>query len=290
MDADWSTGDAVAPPALRCVADSGCRQAVPLRDAGMAVTRVDLGTGEPFELPASAARVGIAILIGGGASFEIEGAAMHVAAGQVILNAHHGAVRGVWPAGGGVILAALPRNAIQARASASHGGARRLARAAFVFGADDGLAALDAGHAREDAAIHAVVAALAAHYGIDDACPASRSISLARLRLDADPARAWDLEDLARGVGITRITLQRGFRDCIGATVAGYAQALRLAEARARLASGRETRPVNAIAHAAGFASATAFARAYQRIFGETPTQTRADFARSFHGDHIESG
>jgi len=250
----------------------------------MDATRVDLAGSQAFELPAGAAQVGLAILIAGDAWFEIDGAAIHVAAGQAILNACHGAVGGVWPEGGRVILVTLPRNAIQARASACHGGARRLARAAFVIDADNArLASKEA-----NAAIEAVVAGLAAGHGIDEACPPSRSISLARRRLDADPARAWDIEDLARGVGVTPVTLQRGFRDCIGATVAGYAQALRLDEARLCLTNGRETRPLSTIAHATGFASVTAFARAYQRAFGETPTRTRAESARYFCGDHMK--
>lgn len=289
-EADRAVSDPAAlPVSLRVdLSIAAGRQLVPtpLRDTEIEVTHVDLAGSESFELAASAARVGLAIVVEGDARFEADGVPIRVSAGQAILNACHGAVRGVWPEGGRVILAALPRNAIQAWASASYGGARRLARTAFIIGADNGLAALTGANA----AIAALVAGLAAEHGIDEACPPSRSISLARRRLDADPARAWDLEDLASGVGVTPVTLQRGFRDCIGATVAGYAQAIRLGEARERLTSGRETRPLSAIAHATGFASVTAFARAYQRVFGETPTRTRADSVRYFYGDHIESG
>jgi AraC-like DNA-binding protein len=290
METDRSAGDPAALPASRRIDMNiaAARQVVPipLRDAEIEVTYLDLAGSESLELPASAAHVGLAILVDGDARFEVDGESMHVSAGQAILNSCHGAVRGVTPEGGRVILAALPRNAIQVRASASHGGARRLARTAFIIGADDSLAV----RAGANAAIAAVVAGLAAEHGIDEACPPSRSISLARRRLDADPARAWDLEGLASGVGVTPVTLQRGFRDCIGATVAGYAQAIRLGEARERLTSGRETRPLSAIAHAGGFASVTAFVRAYQRVFGETPTRTRAESVRYFSGDHMQSG
>lgn len=290
VETDRSAGDTAALPVSRRFVTSivSGRQvtAATSRDADMDAIHLDLAGSEACELPGSAARVGLAILIDGDARFEVDGASIHVAAGQAILNSCRGAIRGVWPKGGRAILVALPRNAIQARASASYGGARRLARTAFIIDAGNSLAALTG----EGAAIEAVVAGLAAGHGIDEACPPSRSISLARRRLDADPARAWDLEDLARGVGVTPVTLQRGFRGCIGATVAGYAQAIRLGEARERLTNGRETRPLSAIAHAAGFASVTAFARAYQRMFGETPTRTRADSVRCFSGDHTESG
>lgn len=264
----------------------------PLRDVEMTVTRVTVEAGDRFELAASPACVGLALMIEGLACFEIDATGVRVSAGQVILNAHLSPVVGTCPADGRMVRLSLPRNAAQAWASALHGGARRLARAAFVFRADAGLAALgNSGCESMQAgtAIQAVIAALASHEGIDVACPASRSISLARRRLDADPSRAWDLDDLARGVGVTPVTLQRGFRDCVGVTVASYAQRIRLSEARTRLASARETRPVSAIAHAAGFASVTAFARAYQRVFGETPTKTRADHARFPHEVHIES-
>lgn len=289
-DRERSAGDTTPLPVARSMLTgiAAGRQAVPFRDAGMDVTSLDLGASAAIDLPASAARVGLAMLIEGDACFETDGASMRVPVGQTILNACHGVVRCKWPEGGRVILATLTRSAIQAGASAGHGGARRLARAVFVIGAGDSLAV--PAEAKANAVIEAVVTRLAAEHGIDEACPASRSISLARRRLDADPARAWDLEDLARGVGVTPVTLQRGFRDCIGATVAGYAQAIRLGEARGRLTNGRETRPLSAIAHAAGFASVTAFVRAYQRVFGETPTRTRADSVRYFDGDHIESG
>lgn len=289
-EADRAVSDPAALPVSRR-ADlniAAGRQVVPtpLRDTEIEVTHVDLAGSESLELAASVARVGLAIVVEGEAGFEVDGVPIRVSAGQALLNARHGAVRGVWPEGGRVILTALPRNAIQARASTCHGGARRLARTAFTISADNGLAVPTG----VNAAIAALVAGLAVEHGIDEACPPSRSISLARRRLDADPARAWDLEDLASGVGVTPVTLQRGFRDCIGVTVAGYAQAIRLGEARERLTSGRETRPLSAIAHATGFASVTAFARAYQRVFGETPTKTRADSVRYFCGDHIESG
>ncbi|PJI89671.1 helix-turn-helix transcriptional regulator [Sphingomonas koreensis] len=284
--------------ALRPIDDAGdivsSRVPALLCDVEMTVTCASVVAGERIELQASAKRIGLAVMIEGAACFAIDGVdvGVRVSAGQAILNAHLDPVMCTCQAAGRVVRLSLPRNAAQAWASEVHGGARRLARAVFVFQADAGLAALGNSGCesmKAGAVIQAVIAALASHEGIDVACPASRSISLARRRLDADPSRAWDLDDLARGVGVTPVTLQRGFRDCVGVTVASYAQRIRLSEARTRLASARETRPVSAIAHAAGFASVTAFARAYQRVFGETPTKTRADHARFPHGVHIES-
>ncbi len=261
---------------------------------GMTVTCASAVAGERIELQASAKRIGLAVMIEGAACFAIDGVGtgVRVSEGQAILNAHLNPIMGTCQVSGRVVRLSLPRNAAQAWASEVHGGARRLARAAFVFQADAGLAALGNSGCESmqaDTAIQAVIAALASHEGIDVACPPSRSISLARRRLDADPSRAWDLDDLARGVGVTPITLQRGFRDYVGVTVASYAQRIRLSEARTRLASARETRPVSAIAHASGFASVTAFTRAYQRVFGETPTKTRAEHARFPRGMHIDS-
>lgn len=104
----------------------------------------------------------------------------------------------------------------------------------------------------------------------------SEAMQILRTRLDLPV----DLEALATMVGVTPQTLRKGFRLCVGATVKEYAAAVRLDWARERLAGGRETRPVAALAQQLGYASATHFSRSYVRRFGETPSQTRARTAR----------
>lgn len=255
---------------------------------------VELAAGVELMLPADGAAVVLAIPLDGGAQVEIGGTRFMADGRQAVLNAQDDATRIVCPGGGAMLIIGFRRSTIQMHASAAHGEARRLGRASFLLQIDRApymalLAGADLHAARVDAACEHMVAALATQHGIDDAFTASRSISLARRRLDADPTRAWDLDDLARGAGVTPITLQRGFRDYLGTTVAGYAQAIRLRKARACLASERDSRSITAIAQAAGFARGASFVRAYQRLFGETPTQTRSNavrFDRSSHMNH----
>jgi AraC-like DNA-binding protein len=89
-----------------------------------------------------------------------------------------------------------------------------------------------------------------------------------------------DGDALAAAAGVTSRTLRNSFRACLGLTLATFIQQEQLETVRRQLASARESRTIQAIAEAAGFASAIAFSRAYQRCFGETPTQTRVRAVR----------
>lgn len=182
----------------------------------------------------------------------------------------------------------LPRTAVQICASASHGGARRMARDLLPLdlGRAGGLRGLlgdlnchGVAEGQSRALLEAVVAALAAQHGADVAFPASRSITLVRGWLDRSVAVPLPV-DLARKAGVTGITLQRGFKAILGTTVARYSQAVRLHGARARLECGWECRTIAEIAQDTGFPSATTFTRAYQKLFSETPTQTRTRIFR----------
>lgn len=162
------------------------------------------------------------------------------------------------------------------RAPALHALLRRLmlAGAGAVAGDGDALAAVEAEF------YPVLVAALLD--GSDGAArlqpmrAVSEAMQILRTRLDLPV----DLEALATMVGVTPQTLRKGFRLCVGATVKEFAAAVRLDWARDRLAGGRETRPVAALAQQLGYASATHFSRSYVRRFGETPSQTRARTAR----------
>ena len=282
-EATRNIGGAADSSMRRRAFDAGQSESLPIFEAvraGVEATRVGLAAGAQLILPASAASVVLAIPLDGEARVDIAGARVVLNGRKAVLSTQDATLRTDWPAGGIALLVRFRRSAIQAEASAAFGEARRLVRGAFVLEVDRSpyvalLASSDIIHAGE--ACERTVAALATQHGVDQVFPGSRSISLARRRLDADPTRAWDLEDLARGAGVTPITLQRGFRECLGTTVAGYAQAIRLQQARACLSSGRDSRSVAAIAHAMGFATSASFVRAYQRLFGETPTQTRSN-------------
>jgi AraC-like DNA-binding protein len=84
-----------------------------------------------------------------------------------------------------------------------------------------------------------------------------------------------DAATLAAATGVTARTLRTAFLTIMGVPVAAYVRDAQLRHARDRLNKAQDSRRIADIAHAAGFASAAAFTRAYQRLFNESPTETR---------------
>lgn len=195
-----------------------------------------------------------------------------------------------WAPGSDWVAIRCSRATIQAQASAVHGGARRLVRGVLPVAVPDGRSALrwaTEGGSRGDAPPPGMMKLLVEQHGLDAVFPLSRAATFARAELDRGAAGGdCNLDDLARRAGVTATTLQRGFRDCIGTTVAAYAKMVRLREARGWLVDLRESRPIAAIAIAAGFTSAGRFTHAYRKLFGETPTETRSKAVR-FDGIHV---
>ena len=108
-----------------------------------------------------------------------------------------------------------------------------------------------------------------------------RAVSDAMRLVRQDHARNHDTESLAALAGVTAQTLRKGFRHSLGLTVREYVQGVRLDHARERLVSTRDARPISEIARASGFSETPAFSRAYQKRFGEPPSQTRGHAVRS---------
>jgi len=195
-----------------------------------------------------------------------------------------------------VMILRLPHRPVQICASARYGGARRIARSMLPVdlgrsgGLHRGLRALaicdDDREAGRDL-LEAVIAALAEQHGAELAFPSSRSITLARTLLDQSADVFISQEELAGKAGVTGITLQRGFKAILGMTVARYSQAVRLHRAQARLQCDGECRSIAEIAESVGFPSATSFTRAYQKLFDETPTQTRTRVFRMSDAKHF---
>ena len=88
-----------------------------------------------------------------------------------------------------------------------------------------------------------------------------------------EPARDWTLHELAIAATSSRATLARDFRRLAAMTPIGFLTDLRLTLARHHLAAS--SRPLAEIAMAAGYQSASAFGRAFQRRFGEAPGSIR---------------
>ena len=103
--------------------------------------------------------------------------------------------------------------------------------------------------------------------------PASRPIMAAIDAFFREPARAWTVSELARTAGMSRTRFAEEFRDATGQTPVRIISRMRLTAAARRLAT--EALNLEAAAEDAGYSSAAAFVRAFQREFGETPARWR---------------
>ncbi|MBW8811820.1 MAG: helix-turn-helix transcriptional regulator [Caulobacterales bacterium] len=103
--------------------------------------------------------------------------------------------------------------------------------------------------------------------------PASRPVMLAIDAFFRAPERVWTLADLAKAGGMSRTRFAEEFRLATGHTPARIISRLRLTATARRLAA--ESLSVEAAAEDAGYSSAAAFVRAFQREFGETPARWR---------------
>ena len=96
-----------------------------------------------------------------------------------------------------------------------------------------------------------------------------RGVDFIEERLDVDVA----LSDVARAAGMSQWHFQRIFRSLAGETLKTYIRSRRLARALERLAT-TDLRVLD-VALLAGFESQEAFARAFRRAFGMSPTAYR---------------
>lgn len=87
------------------------------------------------------------------------------------------------------------------------------------------------------------------------------------------PEQAWTLADLAKAAGMSRTRFAEEFKLVTGQTPARIISRLRLTAIARRMASTPLS--VEAAAEEAGYSSAAAFVRAFQREFGETPARWR---------------
>ena len=106
--------------------------------------------------------------------------------------------------------------------------------------------------------------------------PVARSVQRAVDHLRAHPCHGLSIHDLAQVAGVTTGTLRRNFRACLGVTATQLIQQIRVEWVRSRLESATESRSISELSLAAGFGAPGMMSRAYQRRFGETPSQTRA--------------
>ena len=97
--------------------------------------------------------------------------------------------------------------------------------------------------------------------------------------------RDLSVKAIARQLGVSTRTIERGFRKALGRTVLEELTACRVARAQLML---RNTRlPVKRIAYAAGFSSPTHMAVVFRRELGQTPRQLRRGEAPSWSAADI---
>jgi len=106
--------------------------------------------------------------------------------------------------------------------------------------------------------------------------PVSRSLQRASDFLMENPDTNCSPEELASIAGVTLPTLQRNVKTCLGIPLSKFVEQVRLTWVHGQLTSHMEGRSMAQLAEACGYRTAATLARAYQRHFGETPTQTRA--------------
>jgi AraC-like DNA-binding protein len=84
------------------------------------------------------------------------------------------------------------------------------------------------------------------------------------------PSEPWTVERLGRNVGLSRSALADRFSDVMGEPIFAYLTRWRLLVAAESLLT--TTRPIESIAHEAGYESAGAFSAAFKRAFGKPPS------------------
>ncbi|MEX0708266.1 MAG: AraC family transcriptional regulator [Woeseia sp.] len=93
-------------------------------------------------------------------------------------------------------------------------------------------------------------------------------------RFHADPARAWNLDDLAREIGTSRTILVERFNHCMNMPPITYLSRWRMQVAAGLLAGG--SRRLARIAEDVGYESETSFSRAFKRVTGMPPSRWRS--------------
>ncbi|MGH3586637.1 MAG: AraC family transcriptional regulator [Pseudonocardia sp.] len=105
---------------------------------------------------------------------------------------------------------------------------------------------------------------------IDVPAPVDERVRAVADALLADPADPRSLDAHARAVGVSRRTLTRAFVQDTGMSFDRWRTQVRLRAALALLAEGQ---PVSRVAHAVGYATASAFLAAFRRTVGTSPTR-----------------
>lgn len=106
-----------------------------------------------------------------------------------------------------------------------------------------------------------------------------------RARMDEALADTHSIEELARWSGLNRRKLTEGFKVLFGTTVADYLQRKRMLAARDLLTAGES---VGAAAEAVGYQDRTSFSRAFRKVHGHSPMESRQASSPSAGGSQFK--
>ena len=101
------------------------------------------------------------------------------------------------------------------------------------------------------------------------------AIGQALALMHKDPAHPWTIEEVARGVGLSRTRLAERFRHFLGESPMAYLAQWRLKLGAEMLQSSDDS--IAEIASAVGYGSEAAFNRAFKREFDSPPAQFRRE-------------
>jgi transcriptional regulator GlxA family with amidase domain len=93
-----------------------------------------------------------------------------------------------------------------------------------------------------------------------------------------EPARDWQLVELAKEVAMSRTTFATRFKSIAGVPPLAYLQTLRMRLAQHELRAG--TMSVSALGLSLGYSSESAFSNAFKRATGMAPKRYRSVFAK----------
>jgi AraC-like DNA-binding protein len=205
-------------------------------------------------------------------------------AGDMLLLAQPGRFPIIGDRAAEIVSLRIPRLALQAEIFGRCGVPRRVARVNAGLGktmATDNIRSLSAllrqqpgSEAVRNAFAAALIEGVVARERDEAIFPVAQSVQRALARLTLRGEAPALLDDLVRAAGVTYLPLRRAVKETTGVPLTRLLQDAQLDWARSRLQSNQESRALGALAEACGFRQA-AFSRAYQRRFGETPTQTR---------------
>ncbi|WP_051070904.1 AraC family transcriptional regulator [Mesorhizobium sp. STM 4661] len=103
---------------------------------------------------------------------------------------------------------------------------------------------------------------------------ADRQIGAAIAAIHAEPARRWNLLDLAGQVGMSRSVFAHRFKEKLGETPMDYVTRWRMLLAAQRLENSDD--PISSIAPDLGYESESAFSTAFKRVMGQPPRVFRS--------------